>query len=36
MLVIAANAQTARDLAQALKETDRAIHMPVFHESMSL
>lgn len=35
VLVIAANAQTARDLAQALKETTGQF-IPVFHESMSL
>lgn len=35
VLVIAANAQTVRDLAQALKETTGQF-IPVFHESMSL
>jgi len=35
VLVIAANAQTARDLAQALKEKTGQF-IPVFHESMSL
>ncbi|SOD17938.1 RNA polymerase-associated protein RapA [Nitrosomonas ureae] len=35
VLVIAANAQTARDLAQALKQTTGQF-IPVFHESMSL
>ncbi len=35
ILVIAANAQTVRDLAQALKETTGQF-IPVFHESMSL
>ncbi len=35
MLVIAANAQTARDLAQAMKESTGQF-IPVFHESMSL
>ncbi|PTQ77759.1 ATP-dependent helicase HepA [Nitrosomonas oligotropha] len=35
VLVIAANAQTARDLAQALKETTGQF-IPVFHASMSL
>lgn len=35
VLVIAANAQTARDLAQALKEKTGQF-IPVFHENMSL
>ncbi len=35
VLVIAANAQTARDLAQAMKQSTGQF-IPVFHESMSL
>lgn len=35
VLVITANAQTARDIAQALKEATGK-YIPVFHESMSL